>query len=369
MDFRHVARLSEAHHDLAEQLAESDRRGDMELAESLRPTLKHALESLKLLYDDDDLWRAAAQAVTAANAPTRQLIEKVANYPESLPALLELFGYLAPPPAAQLVSNAVASLQAVPADEGPAAAIDAISETRQALGQLLEKTLTLEDAQPWLLPDIAAETTPALEMGVTFAAGALSGGVMVVIGAAIVPAVIAGGGLAVAPLMIMGGIHWWRRQRRLRAQEEKLHELQEQLPLDLVPAARAAVLQHLDAIVGADQRAVDESPQALLDLSDHLQALIDITRRFGVSDSRLRTAARQRMLRGDDALAFDVLKQLPEVFAVAVKAKGGLDAGEQISQVIRAELERQQEVIRNLRSRHGKQPPSVELTLQPPVLV
>ena len=46
-------------------------------------------------------------------------------------------------------------------------------------------------------------------------------------------------------------------------------------------AARAAVLQHLDAIVDLEQRTIDGNPQALLDLSDHLQALIDITRDFG----------------------------------------------------------------------------------------
>jgi hypothetical protein len=166
MKLSHVARLDKARRDLAKQLAESDLRGDMELAESLRPTLKRALESLKLLYNDDDVWQAAVQAIDAVDVPTRQLIELVADYPESLPALLELFGYLAPPPAAQLVSNAVTSLQAVPAGEGRAAGIDAIGETRQALGQLLEKTRNLEDAESWLLPYIASETIPALDMGV-----------------------------------------------------------------------------------------------------------------------------------------------------------------------------------------------------------
>jgi hypothetical protein len=362
MDLRHVARLSKARRDLAEQLAKSDSRGDIELAESLRPTLKHALESLKHLYNDKDVWQAAAQAGAAVDVPTRQLIELVANYQESLPALLELFGYLEPPPAAQLVSNAVTSLQAVPADEGPTAAINAINETRQALGQLLDKTLNLEDAQPWLLPDIASETIPALDMGVTLAAGALTGGVMTAIGAAVLPAAVASGGLAVAPMMILGGIYWWRRKRHMRTRNEKLLELQEQIPLDLVPAARAAVLQHLDAIVSLDQRTIDENPQALLDLSDHLQALIDITRRFGVSDSHLRTEAKQEMIKGNDAFASDVLVQLPKVFAAALKAKGSLDAGGQIGQETCAELKKQREVFKNLGPRFGKKPPSLKPT-------
>jgi hypothetical protein len=359
MDLRHVARLSKARRDLAEQLAESDSRGDMELAESLRPTLKHALESLKLLYNDEDVWRAAEQAVAAVDVPTRQLIELVANYPESLPALLELFGYLVPPPAAQLVSNAVTSLQGVPADEDRAAAIN---EARQALGQLLEKTLDLEDAQPWLLPDIASETIPALDTGVTVAASALTGGVMAAIGAAVIPATVASGGLAVAPAMILGGVYWLRRKRHMRRQNEKLLELREQLPLDLVPAARAAVLQHLDAIVSLDQRTIEEDPQALLDLSDHLQALIDISRRFGVSDSRLRTAAKQEALRGNDAFPADILVQLPKVFAAALKARGSLDAGGQIGQETRAALEKQREVIKSLGPRFGRQPPRIKPT-------
>ena len=360
MDLRHVARLSKARRDLAEQLAKSDLRGDMELAESLRPTLKHALESLKLLYNDEDVWQASAQAVAAVDVPTRRLIELVANYAESLPALLELFGYLPPPPAGQLVSNAVTSLQAVPVDEGPTAAINAINETRQALGQLLEKTLNLEDAQPWLLPDIASETIPALDMGVTLATGALSGGVMAATGAAILPATIASGGLAVAPMIILGGVYLWRRKRQMRTRNEKLLELQEQLPLDLVPAARAAVLQHLDAIVSLDQRTIDENPQVLLDLSDELQALIDITRRFGVSDSHLRTAAKQEMIKGNDAFDFDVLVQLPGVFAAALKAKGSLDASGQIDQETRAELEKRREVIKKLGPRFGKKPPHIK---------
>lgn len=258
------------------------------------------------------------------------------------------------------MSNAVTSLQAVPAGEGSAAAINAIGETRQALRQLLEKTLDLEDAKPWQLPIIASETIPALDMGVTLAAGALTGGVTAAIGAAVLPAALASGGLAVAPMMILGGIYWWRRKGRVRARDEKLLERREQLSLDLVPAARGAVLQHLDAIVDLEQRAIDRDPQALLDLSNHLQALIDITRRFGVSDSHLLTAARQEMNKGNDAFAFDVLVQMPKVFATTVKAKRSLDVGGQIDQETRAELEEQREVIKNLGPRFGKKPPNVK---------
>jgi hypothetical protein len=260
------------------------------------------------------------------------------------------------------VSNAVTSLQAVPVGEDPAAAID---EARQALGQLLEKTLDLEDAEPWQLPIIASETIPALDMGVTLAAGTLTGGVTAAIGTAILPAALATGGLAVAPMMILGGFYLWRRKRRIRARDEELLERREQLSLDLVPAVRGAVLQHLDAIVDLGQRAIDGDPQAFLDLSNHLQALIDITRRFGVSELHLRPAARQEMIKGNDAFAFDVLVELPKVFATAVKAKGSLDAGGQIDQETRAELEKQREVIKNLGPRFGKKPPSIKINPEP----
>jgi|GEM_PF-4217997 hypothetical protein len=362
MNLRHVPRLGKARRDLAEQLRESNSRGEIELAAALRSTLKQALEALKYLYDDMDVWQAAAQAVSAVDVPARQLIELVPNYRESLPPLLDLFGYLPPPPAAQLVSNAVTSLQAVPVGEDPAAAID---EARQALGQLLEKTLDLEDAEPWQLPIIASETIPALDMGVTLAAGTLTGGVTAAIGTAILPAALATGGLAVAPMMILGGFYLWRRKRRIRARDEELLERREQLSLDLVPAVRGAVLQHLDAIVDLGQRAIDGDPQAFLDLSNHLQALIDITRRFGVSELHLRPAARQEMIKGNDAFAFDVLVELPKVFATAVKAKGSLDAGGQIDQETRAELEKQREVIKNLGPRFGKKPPSIKINPEP----
>lgn len=75
------------------------------------------------------------------------------------------------------------SFQAVPVGEGATAAINAINETRQVLGQLLEKTLNLEDAQPWLLRVIASETIPPLDIGFTLATGALTGGVMAAVGA------------------------------------------------------------------------------------------------------------------------------------------------------------------------------------------
>jgi hypothetical protein len=272
MDIRHVFRLSKDRRDLAEKMAESDTNGNIELAESLRPTLKRAIESLKLLYNDDDVWRAAADAAVVVKVPTRQLVQLVPNYQWSLPALLELFGYLAPPPADQLVNDAVRSLQAVPANEGPADRINAVNEARQALGQLLERTLDLETARPWRLSVIASETIPALDMGVQVAAGAATGAVGAALGAAAGFAAAATGGIAVAPMLILGGIYRWLRKKKVREQNEKQLEARKELSLDLVPAARAAVLQHLDAIVELAPCTV-ESAQAVLDLSDHLQAL------------------------------------------------------------------------------------------------
>lgn len=343
MDLGHVARLSRDRRALAEKLAASDLRRDMELAESLRPTLTQARESLRLLYEDEDVWNTANEAVAAMDVRTWQRIRSVRDYPKSLPALLELFGYLPPPPATQLVSEAVASLQQLPDDERPTVAVD---ETRRALGQLLEKALDLEEAS--LLPDIASETIPALNMGVTLATGALAGGVMAAIGTAVIPAAVASGGLTVAPTLILGGCYWWRRKRNMRKQNAQLLQLQERLTLDLVPAARAAVIQHLNAIVSLQSHAIDENPQAILDGSDNLQALIDITRRFGVSDSRLRIAARQRKLRGQGSFASDFLRLLSLLWQTAVKAKASLDAGKQIDQETLARLENQLRAIENL---------------------
>ncbi|WP_329000686.1 hypothetical protein OHA18_40420 [Kribbella sp. NBC_00709] len=317
----------------------------MELAESLRPTLIHALRSLRDLYDDEDVWRTAEQAVAAVDVPPSRLIESVANYPDSLPALLVFFGYRPPESATQLVSNAVVSLQQVPEDEDPTVAV---SKTRDALGELLERALDLEAASPWLLPDIASETIPALDMGVTLATGAATSGVMAIVGAAVVPATLIGGGLALAPVLILGGCYYWRRKRNLRKQNEQLLELHERLPLDLVPAARAAVIQHLDTVLNLQKHTNDKNPQAILDLRNNLEALTDIARRFGSSDSRLRTAANQHQLKTGDASATKFLGQLPQLLVTAAKAKAGLDTGLQIDPTTLAQLEKERYVIANL---------------------
>lgn len=324
----------------------------MELAETLRPTLDHALESLRLLYEDDDVWRTAEEAVHA-HVPTEQQIQLVTNYKESLPALLDLFGYLPPPQATQLVSEAVASLQQVPDDERLTIAV---TETRQALGQLLKRSEGLEKLSSHLLPDTASETIPALDMGVTLAAGALTGGVMAAIGTAVIPAAAFGGPLAVAPMLILGGCYWWRRKLNIRRQIAEVLQLQQQLALNLVPAARAAVVQYLNAIMNLQQHTIHENPQAFLDLSNNLQALIDITRRFGVSDSHLRTAAKQKSLRGGDAFFDDFLRTLPPLLVTALRAKTSLDAGKQIDQECLAKLEQQRKVIENLGPRFINRP-------------
>ncbi|HEX9040205.1 MAG TPA: hypothetical protein VF838_04170 [Trebonia sp.] len=66
------------------------------------------------------------------------------------------------------------------------------------------------------------------------------------------------------------------------------------------------------------------------------------------------------MDKGNDAFAFDVLVQLTKVFEAAVKARGSLDAGEQIGQEIRAELEEQRKVIENLGPRFRERPPNIK---------
>jgi hypothetical protein len=342
-----VKRLTKDHHDLAKKIEESDQLADIELAESLRPTLKRALASLKALYKDDEVWKAAAEAVTVVKVPTRQLVQLAPNYRVSLPALLELFGYVKPPPAAQLVNDGVRALLAAPVDESPAERVRAVNETREALGRLLDRTLHLETEQPWQLPIIASETMPMLNAGITVAAGALTGGVAAAIGAAVVPAAIATGGLVLAPLLIMGGICRLKRNQKMRERDAQLLKARKQLTLDLVPAARAAVLQHLDAIAKLAQCTV-ESAQALLDLSDHLQALIDITRLFGVTNLHLRVEAQREIRDGGSAFNTLVLMQMPEVSAAARAAKASLDANGQIGQQTLTELERRLKDITKL---------------------
>ena len=160
------------------------------------------------------------------------------------------------------------------------------------------------------------------------------------------------------PLGILAACYRWRRKRKMRSQNENLLELREQLSLNLIPAAQAAVVQHLDGILIA-QHASAENPQDLLDLTDHLQALIDITRRFGASDSHLRAAANQEMILHGSAFAHDVLIQLPGVFKTALKAKNCADAGMQIDQETSKQLAALKQVIEKLGPRKVKVPPRI----------
>lgn len=148
-----------------------------------------------------------------AGASTHPIHVLADNSPQSAPCIPSSHPWPRVCPRGGYAQDRPAGRRGRPPQAGPHGGSAAINETRQALGQLLEKTRNLGNAQRRMLPDIASETTSALEMGVTVAAGTLTGGVMAVIGAAAIPATVASGGLAAAPMLILGGIHWWRRNK------------------------------------------------------------------------------------------------------------------------------------------------------------
>ena len=314
----HAARLDTDRRRLTEGLASFDAHLDLEIAEAIRPTLVEALESLKALYEDAEVWAAAQSAVKAC--PPVDLVGRMGGFPQSLPPLLELFGYRVPPPppAAQLVSEAIALLSTPPSAAKPA---EEVRRARRALGDLLERTLPLATSSD--VVEAAAETIPAVEAGILIATGAATGAITVLAGASVVAGAATGGIGAAAPFLIVAGIRRFLRHRsvRRRKAEEGLYRLERST--DLLPAARAALLHHFDAIADPVHQLLDKDPVDGFDAEVHLGAIIDLARRFAVHDQHLTTQAKQQALNGWPGPK-NLLTIFRELHPVAVAARTDL---------------------------------------------
>ena len=225
MDFGHASRLSADRRVLSQALADFDHSWGAE-AESLRSTLTDALESLRRFYDDEEFWETARGV--AGRRRKRDPLAVNVGYVDSLPPLLELFGYRTPPPppAARLVSEAVTALRPTAEGESPA---DDVDDARRALGDLLERTLSLAEAKPWEVANRATEAEGFLEMGVSVAVGAGVGAIGAVVGGVTLGAVTGGVGI-VAPILVLGGIKRWKTKRADRDRASRVTESRDRLP-------------------------------------------------------------------------------------------------------------------------------------------
>ena len=269
------------------------------------------------------------------------LVGPVDGYADSLPPLLDLFGYHEPPPppAWQLVGEAIALLDRADDDGSPAHEVD---EARRALGDLLARTLPLVGAEvappTWEVARATAEAIPAMEAGAAVAVGATTGTIATVATSLMAGAVTGGLG-TLATVLVVGGLRRWRRRRAARAFADELAEHREQLHVGLLPAARGAVLHHLDAVadlLGKPSEAGD--PLTAADLSDHLDALLDITRRFALGEQHLTAQTKQASLRGDRE-PHRLMTLLRELHRVAFDARADLLSAGRIEHELSERLE------------------------------
>jgi len=328
VDVFNALRLKQARDALEEQRGAFQAASDASNAEALRPTLQRALEELERLYDDEEIWEKAKSVV--GSSTSEEFFQLRDSFPETLPPLLELFGWRVPPPpsADRLVRESVGLIQDVAVGRSSAEDID---EARAALGDLLRRTGALASADPWKLALRATETNDALEMGMLVVSGSIGGSIA---GAA--AGVAAGaltGGVGVIPGALIGlGIRRWRQVRTIRAQTDFLRTEQELLHINLFPAAAAALRYHLDAVVSPE-----EGPTSDLKTRAHLQALLDVSAGFALARENLIAKVRQAKLRKDSKP-----EQLFYLFltahALAVQAKASFDSGGRIDPVFATKL-------------------------------
>jgi hypothetical protein len=319
VDFGLGKRSNDSRRALGERLADFDFHRDVDRAEALRATLAEALGVLRELRDDEELWRAAVGAVEGASGSGDELLAQAGAYAGSLPGLLELFGFREPPPppARDLVDALVTALRDVTDGQSPAEEVD---EAHRALDELLERALPLADAEPWFVAQLASETIPALEMAVPVVAGAAVSAISAVVAGSVALSALTGGVGTLVPLLVLGGVRLGRRRRNARVRATRLARERELLESHQFPAVRDAVCFHLEAISCAREGAVAGNAGAVVDLGSHLDALVDVTRRFVLADPHFTTAVGQEAEHGNPG-PLTLVNLLHEVYRTATEAK------------------------------------------------
>jgi hypothetical protein len=322
MDFGHANRLNASGRNLSKSLGDYASGRDVERAESLRETLLVSLDSLRGLYEDEDLWARARQVDAPRPEALDELRARVDLYDTTLPALLELFGYREPPPpsARQAVGELVAEVREAAGSGSPA---DEVAEAHEALGRLLERAIPIQYAEPWEVAEVASQTLGALEMGVPLATGAAVGAITAVVGTAIVAGAITGGVGAIAPLLILGGVRRWKRKRAIRERDDEVTRNRQLLHEGQFPAAQGAVAWHLRQIAGLQELWWRGGSVATTQLDGHLDALISITRRFVTGDVGF-SARIARSYENGNSYPLALVELLKQVNADAIMAKGSL---------------------------------------------
>jgi len=335
MNFEHFVRLQKSRSELyARQLAIED-SDEARLAETLRPALKIALEALRQLRDDDSVWDAAHDAVQALHGTDLPQVRE--DYLRALPPLLNLFGYVVPPPpsAEQVANETVPLLKGLGDRKATAEEVEA---ARQSLGEILKNAEQLPREPPWKVVGTARELNGFLQLGLQTvlgsSVGALGGALIGVAGGAITGGIgpLAGG-------IVLGGVRRFQQVRAFeRETEEFLTANQDQvLAATVFPATGEAIIQYLDKVLALSAQPGGD-PHAALKVSAYLDAIIGISRRFVLRDTHRVTVIRQANLRHNH-LPADLAPLLVRVHEAA-------------------------ERVRNQRAQHGSIPESSLAQLQ-----
>ena len=316
VDLGKAARLQRSREALASELAAYDAAVARDNAEALRSTVVDALGELTALYRDEELWAVARS--TVAQAKFDEIVGSLSGFPESLPPLFDLFGYRVPPPppAEELVRDAVATLQRA---GGEYPSPDEVDDSRAELGALLERVAPLASADlappSWEVARAAAEMLPAIEAGTSVAIAAASGAIATVVATAALGAVTAGAG-ALAGVLIVGGVRKWRRKQAAHKFDAALDEYRQELTTNLLPAVQAAALYHLDEISYLlDDPGRDHDALIRIDLEGHLDEILGLARRFAGGDQHLLSQVKQAQTKGNvgPARLLEVLRSVKDL--------------------------------------------------------
>jgi hypothetical protein len=318
VDFGHFNRLEESRRNLREQQHALENSTEAGLAERLRPALSTAIETLRRLYNDDAVWDEGRRAVTAIQGSNLAQVRE--DYARTLPPLLSLFGYESPPPpsAEQLVNDTVFLLNGI--IDGDASA-EEVQEARQQLGVLLNEADDLPQEPPWKVIQSATKVNSWIQLGLEVALGSGLGAV----GGAFVGAAagaITGGIAPVAGFVVLGGVRRFRELRAVEHDTEEFLAVHAALVAQVFPATGAAAVQHLNQVLALSaEHGGNNDPSAPVQVTAHLDALIDISKRFVLWDPQRIAVIRQAQLREHNNFPRQLSPLLCQVHEVADKAR------------------------------------------------
>ena len=294
---------------------------DAELA--LLGSLRASLETLEIVYDDEEFWSRAQRAV--AEHETLDLPAAIAGIEEALPTLLTLFGYQSPPtpPAEQLVRSMITALQATAQGSSP----DLATEARLDLGSFLARIRPLTEEARFAIAPLAQAAEEmswwqklAILAGSTMVIESLGAGAALALGAGGVATVVTTGLTGGLSVLVTAGILgafklWKRRKSAKRAVEEVENRLD---LLDLLPTIQAAIQLHIEALDSLERESND--PLSLLEIESHLSHLAALCRPYVIQNSNLDSVVRQMSIGGYPGPR-SLVRRLRELYILSRRAQ------------------------------------------------